>query len=375
MTRTQEPVLTKSRVPRSLSLPTHSRESYRPVIWWAALGAMFIVFESYVFVAWIASGNAKPSPHGQIPRAIHVRAVTVEIVSVILFVLVMYLLLVRPWIRAKRITLDGLFVLVFLSLYWQDPLSNFFQTYFVYNSAFLNYGSWGANIPGWLSPHGERLAEPLLVSLPVYGWCILGGVLLATEFMRRVQRRWPGLGPVGLVASCYLFCILLDILVEPILVQVVMRLYAIPGGIPWTTIGHSQFGFPMSEALLWSLAWTAWACIRYWTDDKGRTVAERGIDNVSGSPWRKTALRFLALAGLSNVVMLIVSLLLAVSPLYSASWPEDVVNSPFLPDGLCGPGTTYACPGPDVPIPLRGSSHVDPAGQLVPAPETEKGHS
>jgi hypothetical protein len=43
----------------------------------------------------------------------------------------------------------------------------------------------------------------------------------------------------------------------------------------------------------------------------------------------------------------------------------DVVNRSYLMDGICGPGTTYACPGKDVPIPTRESAHVDPQGQLV----------
>ena len=48
------------------------------------------------------------------------------------------------------------------------------------------------------------------------------------------------------------------------------------------------------------------------------------------------------------------------------AWPEDIQKRSYFTTGLCGAGTSYACPGPDVPIPRRDTSrHVDPDGKLV----------
>jgi hypothetical protein len=51
---------------------------------------------------------------------------------------------------------------------------------------------------------------------------------------------------------------------------------------------------------------------------------------------------------------------------HSATWPTDIQKRSYLLDGLCGQGTTFACPGEGVPNP-RGSTSVriGPDGGLV----------
>jgi hypothetical protein len=51
--------------------------------------------------------------------------------------------------------------------------------------------------------------------------------------------------------------------------------------------------------------------------------------------------------------------------LYSSPFPKDILDRSYFMDGLCGPGTSYACPGTNVPIPRRDSAHLDPAGNLI----------
>ncbi|MHB8692190.1 MAG: hypothetical protein ACYDHH_13190 [Solirubrobacteraceae bacterium] len=48
-------------------------------------------------------------------------------------------------------------------------------------------------------------------------------------------------------------------------------------------------------------------------------------------------------------------------------WSKDVQQRSYFMHGLCGKGTSYACPSDSLPIPRPGSQHVDPAGRLVPA--------
>ena len=51
--------------------------------------------------------------------------------------------------------------------------------------------------------------------------------------------------------------------------------------------------------------------------------------------------------------------------LHGGPWPADVQNRSYLTNGVCGPGTSYACASPSVPTPRRNSAHLDPAGELV----------
>lgn len=51
--------------------------------------------------------------------------------------------------------------------------------------------------------------------------------------------------------------------------------------------------------------------------------------------------------------------------LHGGPVPEDILRRPYFTNGLCGPGTGYSCPGPDVPIPRPSSRHMDHNGNLV----------
>lgn len=149
-----------------------------------------------------------------------------------------------------------------------------------------------------------------------------------------------------------------------------MGMYTYPGTIPSLTLssGH-YYQLPIYEPLFWGSAWTAFACLRYFKNDRGETLAERGISSLKGGAGRKLFIRYLAFVGagfmafglLYDIPTLLVSM--KVGP-----WPTDVQQRSYLTDGLCGPDTDYACPGPNVPIPRTDSAHLDPRGELVIPP-------
>jgi len=78
------------------------------------------------------------------------------------------------------------------------PLCTYFQPFVTYNSVFLNAGSWTSSIPGWLSPNGHMLPEPLLwtgVGLRQSGSSAFASWAALT--MRKTQERWPTAGASG----------------------------------------------------------------------------------------------------------------------------------------------------------------------------------
>jgi hypothetical protein len=356
--------------PRLISHPEREADveerRFRPVTFWAPIGVAFVLLEAYVLVAWVAKGQFKPTPPGPTPVPTYMKVVAAgwQWGGLAAFAAFVWFVMIRPWRRERRITLDGLFCIVFFLIYWQDPISNYFQTWFTYNSYFANFGSWASNLPGFVAPHGNRLAEPYLWDWPIYVYLAFGFTLIACAVMRHAKARWPRMGKFGLVAICFAFCFGVDVVLEPLLM--LLGIYSYPGSIPWLTIFHGHYyQYPVTEGIFWGGAWCAWACIRYFKDDKGRTLVERGVDDLRVSDKKRTVLRFLALVAVCNLIFAGYNLGSAVLGMMGGAWPKDVTSRSYFTDGLCGPGTQYACGGPAVPIPRGNSAHVDPQGNLV----------
>src|SRR5206468_2919765 len=104
---------------------------------------------TYLFGSWILSGDATRTPAGPTPVPTWMKVVFHgwEIGGLFAFAAFLYFFLVRPWRKAGHLTLDGLFCVAFLSLYWQDPLLNYFQPWLTYNAALVNWGSWMGHVP------------------------------------------------------------------------------------------------------------------------------------------------------------------------------------------------------------------------------------
>lgn len=351
-------------------LPTEALTSEprtaKPVKWWAAIGAGCIALQIYVFSAWILSGDATPTSPGptEMPAWMLWSIRTQEAVGIIATVVIGWLFLVRPWRRERRITLDGMLFICFALIWWQDPLINYSQAAGTYNVHLANFGSWTTKIPGWLSPNGQLFPEPVIWTSTAYVTAVFGAVVFSNVVMRKAKARWPQLGTVGMIAVCLGFFIIFDLVAEGIWVRT--GIYFYPGAIRSLSLfpGH-YYQFPVYEVLLFGVSWAAWGCLRWFRDDKGRTIAERGIDDIRATPKQKTWLRFLALVGATNVLYLWCNVGWQVFSLHSDPWPKDITSRSYMTDQLCGPGTTYACPGPAVPVNRPDSDHVGPDGELV----------
>jgi len=338
-----------------------------PVAVWAAVGAGFLVLQAWIYGSWLASGDLAAVGDGPTPvpgwMAATIRLF--EVGSLVGFAAFVWFFLVRPWRRSGHLTLDGLFTLAFLTMFWQDPLMNFFSTWFTYNTSFIAVGSWAPHIPGWFSPQGNNLPQAVTMFLPAYAYGMFGQVLLAGVLLRRIERRWPGISRVRLVALCWATLIVADVIIEIIAIR--CGLWAFPGAIrEFSLFAGTRHQFPMYEAVTLAGFITAVTVVRHFRDDQGRTAVERGVDHLGGSTRQQTGRRFLALVGFCNVAYLAYNLSFSLFGLYGDPWVEGVKSRSYLTDGFCGPGTTYACPEPRLPLARRGSLHVDPQGRLVP---------
>src|SRR5699024_6926281 len=124
--------------------------------------------------------------------------------------------------------------------------------------------------------------------------------------------------------------------------------------------------WPIYEGLMWGAVQAALCCLRYFTDDRGRTVVERGLDGVRGGFARQQFTRFLAIfAGVSACFFAFYMGPAQWIALHADPWPQDHQQRSYFTGGICGDGTDKPCPHPALPIPTNRSGYINGDGELV----------
>jgi hypothetical protein len=318
----------------------------RPVVWWAAAGAAFVVLQVGIYAAWFISGDARPQTMGadDMDSGAKVVAWLVQLASSGALVgAVIYC--VRRWRREGAMPWDAMLAVGWLSVYWQEVTCNYLRPIFLYNSYAVNLGSWYANVPGWVSPHAEKLPEPLLLSAPVYGYWFIICSSLFCAMARRAKRRWPDIGRLGLFGLGVAVLGVMDLVLELIFIRTGMFAYA--GVIRELSIwGGETYQFPIYEPLLIGSVCSLMGLLRYCRDDHGHSAIERGAETIT-TRRRASLVRTLAFVGVANVVFGLFNAGYVWISLYVDPAPK---YPSYLTNGMCGPGTDTPCPGPGVPI-------------------------
>jgi hypothetical protein len=144
-------------------------------------------------------------------------------------------------------------------------------------------------------------------------------------------------------------------------------LYTYPGSIRSVTVFAGTYHqWPIYEGLMWGGVMTALTCLRYFTDDRGRTVVERGLDQVRGGFAKQQLVRFLAIfAAVSGCFFFFYNIPAQWIGMHSDPWPADHLKRSYFNGGICGDGTDVPCPDPTLPIPTKRSGYIDTDGKLV----------
>jgi hypothetical protein len=275
--------------------------------------------------------------------------------------------IVRPWRRERRITLDGMLLVSCGLMFFQDPLLNYLNTWCTYNTWNFNMGAWSSEIPGWVSPEvpGHQTAEPLLTNTPGYALNLLF-IIAGCWIMRKAKARWHNISNVKLIGVVYVANIVIDFVMEG-LIMLPIGFYVYPGAIRAVSINAgTYYQWPIYEGLMWGGVLTGLCCLRYFTDDRGRTVVERGLDRVRGGFAKTQLVRFLAIfAAVSGCFFFFYNLPAQWVAMHADPWPADVQKRSYLNGGICGDGTDQPCPNPVLPMPTKRSGYVNSDGQLV----------
>lgn len=335
------------------------------VIVWALIGAACVTVVLSGWGQWFTSGDfhrTAPGPDA-IPAVKLAVLRIVEVASAVGGVVLIWAFLIRPWRRERRFTLDGMMIVALLLAWFWDPLANYFNYSFVYNTHALNFGSWVRFIPGWEYPGAVgHFAEPLWVAGAWVWWCF-GGSILCCAILHRAGRRWPGMSTLAKFAILAAAIVVIDLVLECLFLRTEVMAWA---GAPrslslWS--GH-YYQFPLLESPFVVSLMGGITAVRYFRDDRGQSFVERGVERLRLPKICRSFVSFLAITGYIHAVVIVGYNL----PLQYIALKADTF--PALPSyiraGTCGTGTGYACPSGAVPIPSRGSLHVAPDDPRLP---------
>jgi hypothetical protein len=332
--------------PRAREIENGRFAPIRPVVWWAALGTAFIAAQAAILIAWVSGPwfhHVSPGPT-PVPTYMKVAMTAFEVLLPIAGVTAIYLFVIRPWRRERRLTTDGLLVVAFSLLWWQDPLSAYGGEWFSYNAWQVNMGSWVHELPGWLSPGtpSHQIAYPLLIVPGAYIVIFLLVSFLGSRLMAALKTRRPQSSRLTLVFTCFVAMALFDLVFEGI-VFMPLGSWEYPGG-HWALFPTTFHKYPLNEAITTGMLFTAFASIKYFADDNGLTLAERGAAGLRTGPACAWLIRALAVTGMVSLCMvLFYGLPNTFAGLHSTQWPASIQKRSYL-TYTCGPAAGRTCP-------------------------------
>lgn len=322
---------------------------------WIVLGALWFALCVYAWGAWVLGPHFVPNTIGRdLAPQWYVNLVRgVEIFAVLVTILILYKYVVKPKLVAGKISFDGLFFLACWLLFIQEPWINWTSLQFLYSTVFINFGSWCGYIPGWSSPNPEVMPVALVAWGSAYLWLVAFPAWAGSKFMGWLKNRYRDMSAPVLVAAVYGAFVVFDLLLESFILRT--QLFNYGSTVPELTLWAGQkHQFPVYESLSWCATYTGLACLHYFRDDQGRSFVERGIERINLRGRLSTFLRFLAILGYCQTIMLVT---------YNIPYQFWALHAgPLLPEyeeyrtaGMCGPDTAYDCPRPDLPIARRSS--------------------
>ncbi len=356
---------------RSEALPRASvaAENQTPAIKiWAGFGVAVLAFCAYLLISWVTGPNFERVPQGpsEPPTWMQVVLWGWQTLSIPAALFMLWRFVVRPYRRDKTVGVDGVLLLAFCSIWVQDPWSSAGNHWFVYNTYLFNMGSWANELP-WFNAFGRpgaMTSEPIFFTPAAYVYIMLIGSAVGCWFMRKAKQRRPGLTNLQLIAVCLAGMLVFDIVLEG-LIWIPLGVFAYPGG-HWALFPSHYYKFPLTEMFTIGSVFTAFAAFRYFRDDRGYTIAERGIEKLRLSPGKTLAVRALAVTAFVHLAMFLgYNVPNTLVGLNSTEWPADLQERSYFTNGICGDGTDRVCPGGSMPAVKTDSAYPNTAGQVT----------
>jgi len=347
--------------PESAELLEPAKPNSGLIKFWAVIGAVLIAICIQGWARWLLAGDLHPTPHG--PDSIDAwRSTALRIFEVLSITTGMWLAwryLVKPLIKERTLTFDGMYILGTIPLWFWDPIINNFNFIAAYNTHFVNLGAWTDYIPFFNFANAQGFAEPLVVNVGLFIWWVFGQSLLGCWILRRLKERRPQMSTISRLLVLFAGEALAAFILEWLVFVCIFQAWFYNAAYsPLTIFAGHWYQYPLHEPVAIAVWGVALTTLRYYRDDRGRSWAERGVDDLNVSERTKKGLSFLAINGYLQVSIIIYYLSWCVWAMNADTHAKDAPS--YLRDQICGEETDYACPDELVPIPREGSIHITP---------------
>lgn len=328
---------------------------------WIGLGVFWVALFVYCMTAWVLGPDFRPNTFGYAAATPHyvLFIKSIEIAMLALTSWILWYFVVKPLVRDRRLSFEGIYFLACFTLVVQELWHSWIRPQLLYNDLFFNMGSWMgtlsvSNPTAHLTP--LLIANAGLCYFWIYGLPAYGGAKL----MDRINRREPGenrarFSPLQIIGIAFAGFSLSDFVIESIILRTGMLVY--PSTIPALTLfAGTPHQFPIYEIAAWAGTYTFAASLLHFRNMRGETVADRHIERIARASWRRTLALWLALVGFLQTGLLVTyNLPYTFWALHGGPWTISESERPWLTAGMCGPSTAYDCPGPGVPFARRDS--------------------
>ena len=318
-----------------------------PVYYLALASVPLLAYQFWTLLTWLADGPFPVNQYRETGSTSWYAARIIEVL-LILVALVMIAGIVRDCRRQRRLTFDAMLLIGLTATIFWDTFVTFIEPIWFYSSNWVNLNDWWGHAPLIQNTTAGTTPFPVLFLGFLYPVGCLGAAMLVTLPMHWAQRRWPDISNGKLVGVAFLSAIPVWFCIDGILV--ITHLWGGPG--MWLALplisnllgeGYHWSVMELGYCICWG---TFLGCLRFFKDDQGRGLTERGIQGLG--PRLRTAISVLATITVLNLAVIVLEMPVLFTGFFSSHayphYPHHLVN------GVCdAPGwtdTPYGpCPG------------------------------
>jgi Spirocyclase AveC-like len=273
-----------------------TRKSPGTVWLWAALGLALVVLALTTWTRWLLSPQAAPVDPGPDPYAYGWILRLTEVISISVFVFLLWYTLLRPAYRQRTITLDGKLFIGGLFASVLDVLCQMFNPTWALNAHSLNVGTWAAQFPGFAAPQADRWAWSLAWCMPAYIWLGVGAAIVGCAYLNALRRRFVRVPTVALYGIVWVtFILAFGCLATTWNRAGVYSYVSSPNSLTlWATTTHR---LPLTELMFIAGYCLMFTWLRDSRDGKGRCAVDRDVDRLRIGAGAKAVLSTLAVCG------------------------------------------------------------------------------
>ena len=269
--------LDRSVIPRSPQ-PATRLSRWRLPHYLALLGIPLIVVEVWTFIAWltddphqVTTGRPTGGSGVWVPRAY-------EIGSAVLAVPVLWYA-VRKYRRERKLSFDHYMMIAGATTWWVDVTVNFYMPVFQYGTGWINLNYVQGYMPLWVNPSSKDMAWPIVANPLLYAFLVPAAAIVGCKGIEWMKTRWPNLTLLQIAGILFALGCVVDFAYEG--PQYFANGYNFTGMPNEFALFGPKYRFPIIEILMGSIWFMLFAFLRYTKNDRGQSILERGMDNLS----------------------------------------------------------------------------------------------